>query len=194
MIAIINDDIEIKTLTKPEVAAATLGSNNSTSITVTTPVGTAGAKNVIVTTPGGSVTSNGAFTYSSGLSVGDPNLITYYLARDRIGQTFKIPNGNTGLLTSINDIHIYCNIYDPNSTSGNLYLTLYSDSNKTKLLSTGQVPISVPKTSCNNGVISIFSVPFAIPVAVFAGQTYYIELENRNPSDQIFPGRNFGFD
>ncbi|WP_155413334.1 autotransporter outer membrane beta-barrel domain-containing protein, partial [Rhodopseudomonas palustris] len=45
-------------------AAATLGTNTSTSIVVTTPAGTAGARDVVVTTAGGSVTSTGGFTYA----------------------------------------------------------------------------------------------------------------------------------
>ncbi|NEW99898.1 transporter [Rhodopseudomonas sp. BR0G17] len=46
-------------------ASATLGTNTSTSISITTPAGTAGARDVIVTTAGGSVTSTGGFTYVS---------------------------------------------------------------------------------------------------------------------------------
>ena len=38
---------------------------SSTSITATTPSGTAGAQNVVVTTPGGSATKTGGFTYMS---------------------------------------------------------------------------------------------------------------------------------
>jgi hypothetical protein len=37
---------------------------NATTITATTPVGTAGAKNVVVTTPGGTGTGAGLFTYT----------------------------------------------------------------------------------------------------------------------------------
>ncbi|WP_246700860.1 IPT/TIG domain-containing protein [Rhodopseudomonas sp. BR0M22] len=44
-------------------AAATLGTNTSTSIVITTPAGTAGARDVVVTTSGGSATSTGGFTY-----------------------------------------------------------------------------------------------------------------------------------
>jgi len=46
-------------------AAATLGSNTSTSIVITTPAGTAGARDVVLTTAGGSVTSTGGFTYAA---------------------------------------------------------------------------------------------------------------------------------
>ena len=50
-------------------AAATLGTNSSTSIVITTPAGTAGAADVVVTTAGGSVTSTGGFTYIVGPSI-----------------------------------------------------------------------------------------------------------------------------
>jgi hypothetical protein len=45
-------------------AAATLGTVTSTTVVITTPVGTFGAKDVVLTTPSGSVTSSGAFTYA----------------------------------------------------------------------------------------------------------------------------------
>jgi len=48
---------------------ASIVSNTSTAITITTPVGTDGAKNVVVTTAGGSATSVGAFTYFSTFAV-----------------------------------------------------------------------------------------------------------------------------
>ena len=44
-------------------AAATIISNTSTSLSVTTPAGTLGAKDVVVTTSGGSATQTSAFTY-----------------------------------------------------------------------------------------------------------------------------------
>ncbi len=46
--------------------AATITANTSTSITITTPAGTAGAKNVVVTTPGGTSTLTNGFTYVAG--------------------------------------------------------------------------------------------------------------------------------
>jgi hypothetical protein len=51
------------TVTFDGVAGTGLTINSGTSITVTTPAGTAGAKNVVVTTPGGSVTATGGYTY-----------------------------------------------------------------------------------------------------------------------------------
>ncbi|WP_047307490.1 IPT/TIG domain-containing protein, partial [Rhodopseudomonas palustris] len=50
--------------------AATLGTNTSTSIAITTPAGTAGAQNVVVTTAGGSATSTGGFTYIAAPTIG----------------------------------------------------------------------------------------------------------------------------
>ncbi|PZA12230.1 transporter [Rhodopseudomonas palustris] len=50
-------------------AAATLGTNTSTSIVITTPAGTAGARDVVLTTAGGSVTSTGGFTYIAGPTI-----------------------------------------------------------------------------------------------------------------------------
>ncbi|CAN2193358.1 IPT domain containing protein [Candidatus Nanopelagicaceae bacterium] len=48
---------------------ATIVSNSSTAISITTPAGTEGAKNVVVTTAGGSATIVGAFTYSTRFAV-----------------------------------------------------------------------------------------------------------------------------
>ena len=45
-------------------AAATLGSNTATSLTVTTPSGTSGAKDIVITTPSGSVTAVNAYRYA----------------------------------------------------------------------------------------------------------------------------------
>ena len=44
--------------------AASLGGITSTTVSITTPVGTVGAKDVVLTTPAGSVTRTGAFTYT----------------------------------------------------------------------------------------------------------------------------------
>ena len=49
--------------------AASIISNSSTEIVITTPVGTDGSKDVVVTTAGGSITSVGAFTYFSKFAV-----------------------------------------------------------------------------------------------------------------------------
>ncbi|WP_349627825.1 IPT/TIG domain-containing protein, partial [Rhodopseudomonas sp. BR0C11] len=51
-------------------ASATLGTNTSTSIVITTPSGTAGARDVVVTTAGGSATATGGFTYVAPPSIG----------------------------------------------------------------------------------------------------------------------------
>jgi uncharacterized repeat protein (TIGR02543 family) len=48
---------------------ATIVSNSSTAISITTPAGSEGAKNVVVTTAGGSATIVGAFTYSTRFAV-----------------------------------------------------------------------------------------------------------------------------
>ena len=48
---------------------ATIVSNSSTTISITTPAGSEGAKNVVVTTAGGSATNVGAFTYSTRFAV-----------------------------------------------------------------------------------------------------------------------------
>ena len=50
-------------------STASIISNTSTDITITTPVGTDGTKDVVVTTAGGLVTSVGAFTYFSKFTV-----------------------------------------------------------------------------------------------------------------------------
>ena len=48
---------------------ATIVSNSSTAISITTPAGSEGAKNVVVTTAGGSATNIGAFTYSTRFAI-----------------------------------------------------------------------------------------------------------------------------
>ncbi|MFT4279352.1 MAG: IPT/TIG domain-containing protein [Rhodopseudomonas sp.] len=50
-------------------ASATLGTNTSTSIAITTPAGSAGAQDVVVTTAGGSATSTGGYTYTLSPSI-----------------------------------------------------------------------------------------------------------------------------
>jgi hypothetical protein len=62
------------TVTIDGVAASNIGVNSSTSITATTPAGTAGAKNVVVTNPDSQTgTLTGGFTYISGGSSGGGN-------------------------------------------------------------------------------------------------------------------------
>ena len=77
------------------VAATGVTVVNSTTITATTPAGTAGAKDVVVTTPGGSGTGTGLYTY-----VVAPTVTTQ--AVSSIGTTTATGNGNITSLGSTN--------------------------------------------------------------------------------------------
>jgi uncharacterized repeat protein (TIGR02543 family) len=73
-------------------APATIISNTSTSLSVTTPAGTLGAKDVVVTTSGGSATQTSAFTY-----VGVPTITT-------LSVTSGLGSGGTS--TTISGTHL----------------------------------------------------------------------------------------
>ena len=81
---------------------------NATTITATTPAGTAGAKDVVVTTPGGTGTGTGLFTYTAPLTYTasvTPTSKTFPEATAGYGaqtaQQFTIRNTGTGEITSL---------------------------------------------------------------------------------------------
>lgn len=84
--------------------AASIVSNTSTDITITTPVGTDGAKNVVVTTAGGVATSVGSFTYFSKFAIsysggiGSSGIVPAQVSLAP-NETFTVASGSTILKT-----------------------------------------------------------------------------------------------